>query len=202
MFPFVDWTINPLAGRCKHQCSYCSTPIIGEFRKVVGDKYSGEYMLITKELYNWGNDRGTIFIENMGDLFEAEVPRKYILTVLEHCRKYPGNTYLFCTKNPRRYMGFLSHMPPNRILGTTAETNKYPEGVTSKAPHPLDRLEEMELYDISRKMISIEPILKFDFVPFIDAIRDARPEFVYIGYDSKKQNLPEPKDGEVEDLIN
>lgn len=205
MFPFVDWTINPIAGKCQHKCSYCSTPIIGNFRQVVGDKYAGEYLLITKELYNWGNDRGTIFIENMGDLFESKVPHKYIIAVLEHCRKYPGNTYLFCTKRPSRYYNYIDLLPPKTILGTTIETDKYPEGVTSKAPTQEDRVLAMRVlkstWPTIRRMVSIEPILKLDSSMIIHYIKLCKPEFVYIGYDSKKQNLPEPTDEEVMDLI-
>ncbi len=209
MFSFIQFTVNPLGGPCEYECSFCSTPIIGNFRKVVGDKYSGEYLLYTKELYKWGNERGTIFIENMGDLFAKGVPNNYIETVLEHCNKYAGNTYLFCTKNPERYFNYIHKLntdfPENVILGTTIETNKYPKGVTSKAPKHLKRANAMNWlskYRINfRRMVSIEPILKFNKEKLIQLIMMCKPEFVYIGYDSKNQDLPEPTNEEVLELI-
>jgi hypothetical protein len=52
-----------------------------------------------------------------------------------------------------------------------------------------------------RKMITIEPILDFDVTLLVDLIKRTNPEFVNIGADSKKHNLPEPSTFKIENLI-
>ena len=51
----------------------------------------------------------TIFVCSMADLFGAWVPTRWIVEVLDTCRKVPQHRYLFLTKNPKRYIE-LEHM--------------------------------------------------------------------------------------------
>jgi hypothetical protein len=113
-----------------------------------------------------------------------------IRKVLAHCRRYPKNTYLFHTKNPARYTEYLDAMPPKRILGVTAETNR-PTPTISRAPSPLDRLEAFGRLP-GPKLITIEPIMDFDIAPFGAALLAATPDLVIVGADSKGTTLIEP----------
>ncbi len=42
-------------------------------------------------------------------------------------------------------------------------------------------------------MLSVEPVMDFDLVPFVGWIKAIAPEFVSVGADSKGHKLPEPK---------
>jgi len=55
--------------------------------------------------------------------------------------------------------------------------------------------------DDFKKMVSIEPIMAFDFDIFLKWLRDLKPAFVSIGADSKGHNLPEPQPDELADLL-
>ena len=50
-----------------------------------------------------------IFVGSMADLFGRWVPTKWIVEVLDACRKAPQHRYLFLTKNPARYLE-LDHL--------------------------------------------------------------------------------------------
>ena len=65
----------------------------------------------------------TIFVCSMADLFGKWVPIKWIVEILDACRKAPQHRYLFLTKNPKRYielyhMALLPH-EDNFWFGTT-----------------------------------------------------------------------------------
>lgn len=56
------------------------------------------------------NQRGqNIFVGSMADLFGRWVPTKWIVEVLDACRRAPQHNYLFLTKCPERYAE-LDHM--------------------------------------------------------------------------------------------
>lgn len=49
-----------------------------------------------------------IFVSSMGDLFGEWVPDIWIEDVFDACKRAPQHTYLFLTKNPRRYVELAS----------------------------------------------------------------------------------------------
>jgi len=53
-----------------------------------------------------------------------------------------------------------------------------------------------------RKMVGIEPVMDFDPQPLLAWIRAIAPEFVSIGADSKKCDLPEPSATRLIGFIN
>ena len=187
---FLTHMHTHLGGVCPHQCIYCYVTRMPWQH----DKYKGPLRIIAKDLnIDYGEGR-RIFVEHCNDLFAAEVPDAMIRQVLEHCGKYAKNTYLFHTKNPARYADYLAAMPPDYILGATAETNRPTTGI-SLAPAPLDRLVAMgEL--TAKKLITVEPVLEFDVDPFVAALVAAKPDHVIVGADSKYRGLQEP--GKVE----
>jgi DNA repair photolyase len=195
MYPWVTHTHCHLGGECPHKCSYC---YVSSF-PFKPEKYQGSLRLIDKEFsVKYGTGK-TIFIENCNDLFAEDVPGKFIVSVIGHCNQWPDNTYVFQTKNPRRYIKFLSRLPEKSILGCTIETNR---GTLpfSTAPFTSSRAMAMEMLD-ARKFITVEPIMDFDPDILIPWIIEARPEFVNIGADSKGHNLPEPPEWKIIKLI-
>ena len=139
------------------------------------------------------NSSETIFIEHCNDLFAAQVHPAFILVILHHCRMYPDNTYVFQTKNPIRYRDYLRYLPPKVILGTTIETNRSIPGI-GKAPDSEERFKAFAAVILKsyRKFITIEPVINFDADILSRWIGQIRPEFLNLGADSKKHNLPEP----------
>ena len=203
MYDWVDFTHNHLAGQCPHLCQYCSTQDLARRFPAMAERYSGPPRLIKKELVvNYGTGK-TIFIENCSDLFAEGIAGNWICDILEHCRDYSDNTYVFQTKNPGAINNFSKiFFPPRLMIGTTAESNRPYLGM-SKAPPPSERLRTFMDIGIKQKykFITIEPILRFDLVDFCQLLTWADAGTIYIGADSKNHGLPEPTSGEIGDLI-
>lgn len=199
MYPWVTHTHSFLGGECPHKCVYCyvDNPRFGR-----AERYTGAIRLIEAEFkVNYGTGK-TIFIEHMNDLFSKEVPSEFIAKIMDHCKKWPENTYVFQTKNPARYMaGSFGTWPKNFILGTTIETNREMPGI-SEAPDPMSRIRAMSrLFNTIPKFITIEPVLDFDVDVFAAMIASVKPFFVNLGADSKDHNLPEPTVEKVMALV-
>ena len=196
MYPWITHTHSHLGGECPHKCTYC---YVDSFRGRV-PKYQGELRLVEKELLvNYGKGK-TIFIEHCNDLFAEDVPEDFIFKILEHCYRYPDNTYVFQTKNPLKYLRFNNLFPVKSIFGITIETNRDIPSI-SNAPKPVDRIDDFFAFKNKRKFITIEPILDFDIYEFRYWINLIKPDFVNIGADSKRHNLPEPSMEKVQALI-
>lgn len=203
MYPWVTHTHTHLGGKCAHECSYCYVQAIA--KRFGHERYTGELRLVETEFsVNYGKDR-VIFVEHCNDLFANAVPDAWILRILEHCRAYPDNTYVFQTKNPDKMLRYLNVMPVNRLLGCTLETNE-PDvilKVSPTAPLPFSRCEAMkQLSDVGEKtFFTVEPILSCRGWNLAHGIANANPAFVNIGADSKGIGLPEPKKCEILALI-
>jgi hypothetical protein len=153
---------------------------------------------------SFGKKQKKIFVGSGFDIFSDAVPDNYIADILRKCRNNPSHSYLFQSKNPIRFLDFISAFPQDEdlLLGTTLESNKDSPSF-SKAPLIQGRVGWMEdLSKYFRVMISIEPIMDFDLNPFVDMIRSVKPLFVSIGADSKGHRLPEPPWDKVQALIN
>ena len=158
---------------------------------------------LAKDLINYPNGK-YIFVGSSTDMWSIPVLPQWIGNVLRYCKKFPENAYLFQSKNPGRFTSYLSNFPINTILGTTIESNRpYPE--YSNSPHPIQRAKAIKSHKLSEQMktmITIEPILDFDYHPFLEMIKDANPDFITIGADSKVHGLKEPSKEKVEQFIN
>ena len=190
MYPWVTHTWNPIKGKCPHKCSYCYMRF-----KPIGDLRLDEKCL--KD--NLGSGK-TIFVGSGTDMWAEQVPNKWIQEVLAYSRRF-NNTYLFQTKNPKRFLEFCQEsITFNSILGTTIETNR--KILFSKAPSPFERRKAMtaipRMFDV---MVSIEPIMNFDFGLFWSELKLIKPKFISIGADSKGHNLPEPPPEKIRGLI-
>jgi protein gp37 len=153
-----------------------------------------------------GKYPGVIFIDHLTDLWAEGVPGRWICRVLDHCATWPCNEYVFQTKNPGRYLGFLTDLPERAMLGCTIETNRDIPETISKAPQPSERAAYMEeLNGIRPLFVTVEPILDFDVPVLGQWLTEIDPDFVNIGADSKGHGLPEPsaeKIGALIDVLN
>jgi DNA repair photolyase len=189
MYPFVTHTWNPISGKCLHDCKYC-------YMKVWPQK---ELHLNEKALKdNLGKDR-FIFVGSSTDMFADNVPRLWIDKVLQSCRIFDSNKYLFQTKNPD---GLGNHgFPLNSLLAVTIESNRYDPNITY-APSVEQRALWLQ-YDSGYYpfMVSIEPVMDFDIDEFVKLLRLISPAKISIGADSQGHHLPEPSPEKLKELI-
>jgi DNA repair photolyase len=189
MYGFVTHTWNVIKGKCPHDCEYCYMKVFPQ----------GELRLDEKEFKTDLGRNNFIFVGSSCDMFAEAIPREWIIRVLDYCKKFPENTYLFQTKNPLRFTDLRGELiSVNCILGTTIETNR--EGFSYNSPTIQERIRGMKIKGF-RKMITIEPVIDFDVTILLDLIESVEPEFVNIGADSKNHNLPEPSAFKIENLI-
>jgi len=140
--------------------------------------------------------RGDEFIWccSSGDISFAE--EEWIDKIIERIKELPDRTFFFQTKDPSCFYKYS--FPDNVILGITLESNR--DYLITKAPFPWQRYNDFMRLDFERKIVTIEPIMQFDLDLFVDWIRDIAPIRVYMGYDTKKSDLPEPKLSEFLEL--
>jgi len=199
MFDIVSKTWNPVIG-CLHSCSYCWARRLVETRLKNSDKYKDGFVpkLVEKELGKKFHDQ-FVFVSDMGDLFGEWVPLEWVAKVLKAIKQSPDSTFLFLTKNPRKYKDFIGLFPSNVVLGVTIESNRvYP---ISKAPSPFDRYRNMADIQFENKLVCVEPIMDFDLETFVQWIKEIRPAVVYVGYDNYKSKLTNPSPTKTEQLI-
>ncbi|MHA1949972.1 MAG: hypothetical protein ACW99G_01540 [Candidatus Thorarchaeota archaeon] len=149
MFPGCK-TLNILRGRCEYECKYCYMKF-GKLKEL--SEYKEPYHIAEKALREripksaqiiFTGSTTDIFAPKAGDLTYAVLDRTNDSDVP------PGVTWLFQTKNPKCYDETLFHLPKNAILGTTIETDLYPEyRKISKAPLPENRILSLRSFAMS-----------------------------------------------------
>lgn len=143
------WSWNPVTG-CKHGCEYC-------YARDIAMRFSGTFEPAfhedrieapgqTNPIMDSPAGR-RVFVCSMADLFGAWVPNEWIHRVMEQVQKNPQWTFLFLTKNPRRYESIL--FPDNAWIGATVDGQKR-VAATEKA---------MAKAQASVKFVSCEPLL-------------------------------------------
>lgn len=192
MFSFVTCTWNPLGGECLHRCTYCWARKLAVEKKMM--KYQGKPYVVKEELKRRFKPGDFVFVSDMLDLFGDWVLTECISDVFNVIRGFPETQFLFLTKNPKRYFYLEDALPQNCVLGCTIESNEnYCLGFS---PSQTDRLRWMEaMNDILvkyRRFISVEPILNFDVERFANALLNAKPWAVAVGYDNYGNKLEEP----------
>ena len=187
MYDFVTHTFNTVKGACFHDCSYCYMKRFGKLNPVRFDE---------KELKTDLGDGNFIFVGSSCDMWADTIPEQWIIDTIIHCDKF-DNKYLFQTKNPKNIKRILTR---NANVCVTMESNRYYPEIMRNSPRPIDRFEQMKtirhpLY------ITIEPLMDFDLIPFVEMIKECEPLQVNIGADSGKHGLPEPSKQKVLQLI-
>jgi protein gp37 len=95
-----------------------------------------------------------IFVCSMADLFGTWVPDEWIWEVFKVVRNCPQHTFMFLTKNPKRYRDLVKdyynpvELPKNAFYGTTL-TKFEDKHKAMWLPHP----------DKRKTFVSIEPLL-------------------------------------------
>ena len=127
---YCTHTWNPKTG-CEKGCDYCFAREIIEERLCKNPKLQHHYPNGFAPTFH--PDRldqpfkqkkpAKIFVCDMGDLFGDWVPAEWITQVSEAIAKAPWHTYLFLTKNPKRYKDCT--FGKNHWVGTTIEHEKY-----------------------------------------------------------------------------
>jgi len=164
-------------------------------------KFTGPLRLDGSELtVDYGTGK-TIFIEHQNDLWAEDVKSAWIAFVLDHCKSYPDNHYVFQTKNPSRYSEFIRELRHlSCTIGCTVETDNWQllQGC-SKAPLPLSRLVDMK--NVGDRLIrhpvfiTVEPIMcMVNPREFARQIAKVNPSFINVGADSKGTGLTEPSE--------
>jgi protein gp37 len=201
-------TYNPVGATCSHKCSYCwSQGERGLIKTRKMRKYQRGTELHLKMLSKRFKAGNTIFLCDMIDLFDKEIPQSIIQKVLKIPYRNPDSFFLLLTKNPSRYFQFVSYFTNNIFLGATIESDiDYPD--LSDAPVQSDRIYEMKrlasLNILQNPLfISIEPILEFsnnfDLATEMATIKPSMG--VAVGYDNHRCRLPEPNLTKTKALI-
>jgi len=131
-----------------------------------------------------------IFTIANGDV--AFCPTLYLLGIIKRIEAEPDKWFLIQSKNPATFNRVK--FPNNVILGSTIETNRDDlyEGI-SNAPLPSQRYKDFLKVQHPFKMVTIEPAIDFDVDVIVDWVRNIGPCMVWLGYDSKRNYLPEPE---------
>ena len=151
-----------------------------------------------------------VFVGGMGDISHCD-PANFRLIIDEIHRKNrrrrknkPEQTFYFQSKRPEYFKQFLGELPKNAVLLTTLETNR-DEGYDqiSQAPVPSERYRQFLELAYPRKVVTIEPVMDFDHKTFLEWIVQIKPEYVYLGFNSKPKavQLPEPTPQKFFDFI-
>mgnify|MGYP001455758180 CR=1 FL=1 len=199
---------------CKHNCVYCKPSFQRQAKRQkqrCGKCYTFEPHLHVERLTRkapatHGNQ--FVFFPKGGDLRFATYWE--VKKLLAYIRANSRTTFMSQSKDPSFWRSHVP-LPANLIIGVTLETHQryfdtrggaYPEYFNiSDAPVPMQRFGSFRSIEHNRKGITIEPILQFKLPTMVSWITSLKPEFVYIGYDTKKCNLPEPTLAETLALI-
>lgn len=193
MYGFVTHTWNTIKGACPHDCLYCYMKRFGKQPELHFDE---------KELKTDLGSGNFIFVGSSCDMFTFRTPTKWIVATLEHCREFPGNNYLFQTKNPKFLLDLFLEKKFKDIHSyfcLTLETNRYYD--ISKTSAPIEKASKMrQIYH--HRMVTIEPIMDFDLNEFVVMLKDIHPIQINIGANTnRKVQLPEPPKEKVLELI-
>lgn len=113
---WTDYTSNPLRGKCLHACAYCYAERIRlRFKQPAELSWHPEELAAIEKK----KKPCTIFMGSMHDLFGEWVPQSYIDWTIDTAKNCPQHTFLFLTKNPKRYDQFI--FPNNCWLGYTED---------------------------------------------------------------------------------
>ena len=200
MYKFVNYTWNPIKGKCLHDCSYCYMKTMPQYQHLI---------LAENEFKTDLGNGNRIFIGSTTDAFAENVPSEWIVRILDYCYQNHNtenpNAYLLQSKNPKRFLEFINHPIMERVIFcTTIETNRFYPKIMNNAPKIGERVEAME--EIARlgrsTMVTAEPLMQFDHEEMVSFIRKCKPKLVNIGRNSCRRTvLPEPAQEEVRLLI-
>lgn len=186
---------NPFVG-CLFDCPYCKLSFQAQLKRWAANNCQDCYNYKPHFHENRLDDkmpvtRGLEFISCClsGDISFAHA--EWIEAIIEKIKEWHNRTFLIQTKNPIVLENY--DFPENVLLGITMETNR--DYWLSNAPLPRERASTFARLDFpsNRKIVTIEPIIMFDWSPFNAMIKKIHPGRVYVGYDTKNTGLEEPR---------
>lgn len=194
MYSWLDATWNAVKGKCPHECVYC----------YMNQERLNPLRLDKSEFKTDLNEGQFIFVGSSTDMFAQSVPEEWIREVLAYCSNF-DRAFLFQSKNPKRIYELEQQnlFPKDHIIATTLETNRDMSAI-SKAPSADERAHWMgQIAGLGiETTVTIEPVMQFDLITFVDMLQYCSPSFISIGSDSKHHNLPEPSREDILILIN
>ena len=117
MYKFIDYTWNPIKGKCLHDCSYCYMKTIPQYQHLI---------LAENEFKTDLGNGNRIFIGSSTDVFAEDVPSEWIVRILDYCYQNHNtenpNAYLLQSKNPKRFLEFINHPIMERVIFCTNTT--------------------------------------------------------------------------------
>ena len=138
-----------------------------------------------------------VFTCSNGDVAFCRTP--YLRKIAARMKATPATTFLLQSKNPKTF-GRVE-WPGNVVLGTTIETNRDELcRAISKAPPPSSRIRDLAAIDHRSKMLTLEPVMRFDLKVLLGWVERIQPAVVWLGFDSRRTDLPEPTRDEVREL--
>lgn len=200
-------TWNPFKG-CEFGCTYCIPSFQRQAKRQKQNcldcyHYRPHYH---EERLSRIPSADIVFVCGNGDISfcEPDFTRRIIDHIKRHNGRSPHKRYYFQSKQPEYLEQFLDDFPSNVILVTTLETNRdagYEE--VSRAPGPSERYQQFKDLDWPQKVVTVEPIMDFDFEVFSRWLVDLNPLYVWIGFNSrpKEVHLPEPSRERTQQLI-
>ncbi len=126
---WTDYVWNPVTG-CEHQCPYC-------YARKMANRLKGRYGYPAEEPFKptYHADKARepdelkkpskIFVCSMADLFGDWIPNDWITMTLDTVEFNPQHTFIFLTKNPKRYSEFT--FPKNAWIGYSTTGPLYHE---------------------------------------------------------------------------
>jgi len=190
-FSVLQW--NPFKG-CEFECEYCKESFQRqELRDLHDCRKCRNYKIhIHPELLEDGyilpdtHYMRFIFTCASGDISfckGSDILDKYFLSIIDRIAREPGKNFLLQSKDPDTF-NRIKRIPSNLTLGITLETNRddgYAE--VSLAPVPSKRYNDFRKIKHKYKMLTLEPMLKFDLPIMLEWINNIRPDFIWIGTD-------------------
>ena len=200
-------TWNPFKG-CRFDCIYCrpSFQALAKRQKQSCNKCYAYQPHYHPERLRKIPSASTVFVCGSADIAFCIISfvRKIIAAIKKHNIRCPHKTYYFQSKQPECFLPFLEELPSNAIVLTTLETNR-DEGydAISKAPPPSERFRQFRDLPYARKVVTIEPLLDFDLPVFVRWIRSIKPEYIWLGFNSRPRSLtlPEPSITKAQKLV-
>jgi hypothetical protein len=200
-------TWNPFKG-CRFDCTYCEPTFKRQAKRqehICQKCHRYEPHCHPDRLKKIPSSR-IVFVCGNADISfcPPEFTRQIIDRIRKHNERCSNKTFYFQSKQPAYFEPFLSQFPPNVILLTTLETNRdagYRK--VSQAPPPTERYRQFKNLNYPRKVVTIEPVMDFDDEIFPQWIVDLRPEYVWLGLNSKSKQvaLPEPSPEKLQKLV-
>jgi protein gp37 len=188
---WAPWAWNPITGCRHHESGICEVKACYAERmsKRLAGRFGYDRQDPFKPTMHWNKmdepymqkKPTTIFVGDMGDMWGDNIKELWIRNVLDVCRALPRHTFLFLTKNPKRYRAFC--IPRNCWTGTTVNRRKDEHRISS-------------LLFRGRSWISFEPMYEnlsgIGMLGTLNA-KERKVRCVVIGAQTRPEILPKPE---------